>query len=64
MNSITATGILLVIVGLYAYIRGLAMGRPIPRRDTLLEIVALFVGVIGLYAFALGLTFIVTQLQA
>lgn len=64
MNSTIATGILLVIVGLYAYSRGLVMGRPIPRRGTLLEIVALLVGVVGLYAFALGLTFIVTQLKA
>ena len=63
MNSITVTGILLIVVGLYAYVRGVAMGKPIVKRNTFLEIGAMLVGVIGFYAFALGFFFILSQLQ-
>ena len=63
MNSITLVGILLVLVGLYASFRGLAMGKPIVKRNTFLEIGAMLVGVAGFYAFALGFFFILSQLQ-
>ena len=63
MNPVTILGYLLVIVGLYAFFRGLAMGKPIVKRNTFLEIGAMLVGVVGFYAFALGFFFIFSQLQ-
>ena len=61
MNSITIIGILLVLVGLYASFRGLAMGKPIVKRNTFLEITDMWVGIIGFYEFALGVVFIISQ---
>ena len=63
MNTTILTGILLVIAGLYAVVRGLAMGKPIPRRNTFREIGEMWVGVIGFYAFALGLLLITIQFR-
>lgn len=62
MNSITNVGILLVLVGLYASFRGLAMGKPIVKRNTAREIVDMWVGLIGFYEFALGFFFIINQI--
>lgn len=59
MDSTILTGILLIIAGLYAVVRGIAMGKPISKRNTFREIGDMWVGIIGFYAFALGL-FIIT----
>lgn len=63
MNTTLLTGILLVIAGLYAVVRGIAMGKPIPRRNTFREIGEMWVGVIGFYAFALGLCIIAIEFR-
>lgn len=62
MNSITIVGILLVLVGLYASFRGLAMGKPIVKRNTFREIVDMWVGIVGFYEGALGFFFIISQI--
>lgn len=61
MNPVTILGYLLVIVGLYAYFRGLAMGKPIVKRHTAREIGDMWVGIIGFYEVALGFFFIIAQ---
>lgn len=62
MNSITIVGILLVLVGLYASFRGLAMGKPIVKRNTFREIGDMWVGIIGFYEGAIGFFFIISQI--
>ena len=54
MNTTILTGILLVIIGAYAMVRGLAMGKPMAFRTTFTEIAFGLVGAIGFYAVALG----------
>lgn len=54
MNPVTILGYLLAIVGLYAYFRALAMGKPIVKRHTFREIGEMWVGIIGFYEAALG----------
>jgi hypothetical protein len=39
------------------------MGKPIPRRNTFREIGEMWVGVIGFYAFALGLCIIAIEFR-
>lgn len=39
MNTIMILGYLLAIVGIYAFIRGVGMGKPIVKRNTFREIV-------------------------
>ena len=62
MNYITIVGILLVLVGLYASFRGLAMGKPIDKRNTFREIGDMWVGIVGFYEGALGFFFIISQI--
>lgn len=54
MNNITILGYLLVIVGLYASFRGLAMGKPICKQTTFREIGEMWVGIIAFYEAAFG----------
>lgn len=63
MNTTILTGILLVIAGLYVVVRGIAMGKPIPQRNTFREIGDMWVGIIGFYAFALGVFFITIEFR-
>lgn len=64
MDSTILTGLLLVIAGIYAFVRGVAMGKPIPKRYTFREIGDMWVGIIGFYAFALGLLIIAIEFRA
>ena len=51
MDTTIILVILLGIVGLYAFIRGLVMGKPISRRHTFRELADMFLGLAGLYVF-------------
>lgn len=62
MNTITILGYLLVIVGLYASFRGIAMCKPISNRTTFREIGDMCVGIVGFYEGALGFFFIISQI--
>lgn len=57
------TGILLVIVGFYSALRGLAATKPLYLRFTFRAVLELWVGVVGYYAVALGTLFIICELK-
>ena len=61
MNTIMILGYLLAIVGIYAFTRGVAMGKPIVKRNTFREIADMWVGIIGFYECTLGFIFIISQ---
>lgn len=61
MNTIMILGYLLAIVGIYAFTRGVAMGKPIVKRNTFREIFDMFVGIVGFYECTIGFIFIISQ---
>ena len=61
MNTILILGYLLAIVGIYAFTRGVAMGKHIVKRNTFREIFEMFVGIVGFYECTLGFIFIISQ---
>lgn len=62
MSNMT-TGILLAIVGFYSAIRGFVTTKPFYLRFNFRAFLELLVGVVGYYAVALGVFFIICELK-
>ncbi len=54
MNTTIFTGILLMLIGAYAVVRGILMGKPMDIRTTFVEVAFGFVGFAGIFYFSLG----------
>ena len=61
MNTTIFTGILLMLIGAYAIVRGLIMGKPMEIRTTFVEAAFGLAGIIGFYCAALGWFLIVVN---
>ena len=62
MNTTIFTGILLMLIGIYAVVRGCLMGnQPIALRTTFTEIAFGIVGMVGIFYIALGWFIIVVN---
>jgi len=61
MNTTIFTGILLMLIGAYALIRGLIMGKPMVIRTTFTEVAFGIAGMVGIFYIALGWLIIVVN---
>ena len=61
MNTTILTGILLMLIGAYAVVRGAIMGKPMVIRTTFTEVAFGIVGMIGIFYVALGWFIIVVN---